>query len=121
MSADNNKNDPLKVLVLGDSLAIGIGCVEKFDVKTNIPFKRIENLAQKVSASKSQTQQQQGPVFPQVLARTLSYHVKRPVEWRSAGVNGGSVTEIQSYCFDVVKQESLKGDIDIVVVIVWYE
>ena len=117
VSADS-KNDPLKVLVLGDSLAIGIGCVEKFDAKTNIPFKRIENLAQKeVSASKSKTQQQQGPVFPQVLARTLSYHMKRPVEWRSAGVNGGSVTEIQSYCLDVVKQESLKGDIDVVVVL----
>ena len=120
----SNKEEPINVLVLGDSLAIGIGCVEKFDVTkdNSVPFSLIE---QRESSSQGQKQQQQrqGPVFPQVLARTLSYHTHHPVQWRSAGVDGGSISEIKSFCMDVVKQEAKaidtknKSGIDIVVVL----
>jgi len=109
--------DPLKVLVIGDSLAIGTGCIEAFDsTKDNsVPFALIENTkAPPQTSIKSHTHQ--GPVFPQVLARTLSYHFHQPVEWRSAGVDGGSLAEVDKFCMDVVKEESAKG-IDVVVVL----
>eukprot|EP01083_Nonionella_stella_P058828 154023_1 len=61
----------------------------------------------------------QGPVFPQVLASSLSRHFQQPVQWRSAGVDGGDVNDIRSYCMDVVKKESATGNstIDIIVVL----
>ena len=115
----SNEEEPINVLVLGDSLAIGIGCVEKFDVTkdNSVPFALIE---QRESSHGQKQQQCQGPVFPQVLARTLSYHTHHPVQWRSAGVDGGSISEIKSFCMDVVKQEANAIDgssTDIVVVL----
>ena len=112
---DSHK-DPLKVLVIGDSLAVGTGCIENFDsTKDNsVPFALIENTKVPQTSIKSHTLQ--GPVFPQVLARTLSYHFQQPVEWRSAGVDGGSLAEVDKFCMDVVKEESVNG-IDIVVVL----
>lgn len=113
---DSHK-DPLKLLVIGDSLAIGTGCIEEFDsTKDNsVPFALIENTkAPRTSSIKPHTYQ--GPVFPQVLGRTLSYHFQQPVEWRSAGVDGGSLAEVDKFCMDIVKEESVNG-IDIVVVL----
>ena len=109
--------DPLKVLVIGDSLAIGTGCIEQFDsTKDNsVPFALIENTKTPQTSIKPHAHRQ-GPVFPQVLARTLSYHFQQPVEWRSAGVDGGSLAEVDKFCMDVVKEESVNG-IDIVVVL----
>ena len=113
---DSHK-DPLKVLVIGDSLAIGTGCIETFDsTKDNsVPFALIENTKTPPRTS-IESHTYQGPVFPQVLARTLSYHFQQPVEWRSAGVDGGSLAEVDKFCMDVVKEESVNG-IDIVVVL----
>ena len=114
VSRSFNEGNPLRILVIGDSLAIGTGCVNRFDVgKTNaIPMALIENTHSSMDADVWR----QGPVFPRVLARTLSYHIHRPVRWRSAGVDGGSVSDIQTYCMDVVKQEHEVG-IDIIVVL----
>jgi len=114
---DSHK-DPLKLFVIGDSLAIGTGCIEEFDsTKDNsVPFALIENTKAPPQASSIKSHTHQGPVFPQVLARTLSYHFRQPVEWRSAGVDGGSLAEVDQFCMDVVKEESAKG-IDIVVVL----
>ncbi|KAL3793756.1 hypothetical protein HJC23_013318 [Cyclotella cryptica] len=102
--AENNK-DPLRVLVIGDSLAVGIGCIEVFDpTKVNsTPMALVENitpLPQQVKSNKSQT-----PVFPQMLARTLSYYCHRPVHWRSGGVDGGDINDIRKFCMDIIRHE----------------
>ena len=117
-SRSSKERTPLRILVIGDSLAIGTGCVDRFDVeKTNaIPMALIENIAPKSQSSVETDQSTQGPVFPRVLARTLSLRTHRPVQWRSAGVDGGSVSDVQAFCMDVVKQEHAKG-IDVIVVL----
>ena len=114
--------ESLNLLVLGDSLGIGTGCVEKFDVSkdNSVPMALIENTSvPNQPSSTKEAKSLQGPVFPQVLARTLSYHFQRPVQWRSAGVDGGDVGDIRTYCMDIVAEESSKhnGNIDFVVVL----
>lgn len=112
LTSNDQGENPIRVLVIGDSLAIGVGCIEEFDpAKDNsIPMALIENTAVSQHA-------RQGPVFPRELARSLSYHFKRPVQWRSAGVDGGDVNDIQSFCMDTLKQENADAPIDIVVVL----
>ena len=113
-SAKNNAatKDPIRVLVIGDSLAIGVGCIEQF-----VATKRSHSLHPTlIENTEAKSYLRQGPVFPQVLARTLSRHFQLPVQWRSAGVDGGDVDDIRSYCLDVVKQECTQG-VDIVVVL----
>ena len=80
----------------------------------SLPFALVENtVASPLTNAKTQ---RQGPVFPEVLAHTLSYHLRRPVNWRSAGVDGGSISEIRELCMDAVKEESVQG-IDFIVVL----
>jgi hypothetical protein len=92
-----NKKDPLRVLVIGDSLSIGMGCIERFDANkdNSLPMELVEKtkLATQQNANKLQ-----GPVFPQAFARSLSRHFGLPVHWRSAGVDGGGKK------FDMVSQ-----------------
>ncbi|KAL9190576.1 hypothetical protein ACHAXT_000282 [Thalassiosira profunda] len=109
---NTSENDLIRILVIGDSLGIGIGCVEEFDAEKDnaVPFALIEKTTLPPQTSK----QTQGPVFPQVLARSLSYHFHRPVQWRSAGVDGGDVNDIKTFCSDVVKQEGAATDIIVV-------
>ncbi|KAL3756793.1 hypothetical protein ACHAWU_008897 [Discostella pseudostelligera] len=117
-SHPSNDRNPIRILVIGDSLAIGTGCVDRFDIeKTNaMPMALIENNVAKSRSAMDANRLRQGPVFPRILARTLSYHIHRPVQWRSAGVDGGSVSDVQTFCMDVVKQEQAKG-IDVIVVL----
>lgn len=86
--ASFDKKDPLRVLVIGDSLSIGIGCIEHFDANkdNSIPMELVQKtkLAGDHNADKLQ-----GPVFPQAFARSLSRHFRLPVHYRSAGVDGG--------------------------------
>jgi lysophospholipase L1-like esterase len=117
-SHPSNYRNPIRILVIGDSLAIGTGCVDRFDIeKTNaIPMALIENNVARSRSAIDAYRLRQGPVFPRILARTLSYHMHRPVQWRSAGVDGGSVSDVQTFCMDVVKQEQAKG-VDVIVVL----
>ena len=108
-SSSNNDKDPIRILVIGDSLAIGVGCIETFHVAQDNSLALIENTGAGVD--------RQGPVFPQVLARTLSRCFRLPVQWRSAGVDGGDVYDIRSFCLDIVKQECSTKGVDIVVVL----
>jgi lysophospholipase L1-like esterase len=108
-SSSNADTDPIRVLVIGDSLAIGVGCIETFHVARDNSLALIENTRAGMD--------RQGPVFPQVLARTLSRYFRLPVQWRSAGVDGGDVYDIRSFCLDVVKQECSAKGVDIVVVL----
>lgn len=114
----NDHNDPIRVLVIGDSLAIGVGCIEKFDrtkVHSVAPA-LVENTSAELLCDDLR-HHHQGPVFPQTLARTLSRYFRLPVQWRSAGVDGGDVYEIRSHCLDVIKQECSTHGVDIVVVL----
>lgn len=112
-SAKHSDNkDPIRVLVIGDSLAIGVGCIEQFVAAKShlLSPSLIEN-------TEANNYRRQGPVFPQVLARTLSRHFQLPVQWRSAGVDGGDVDDIRAFCLDVVKQECAAQGVDIVVIL----
>eukprot|EP00986_Skeletonema_menzelii_P000426 scaffold128_cov140-Skeletonema_menzelii.AAC.2 len=99
-----NKKDPLRVLVIGDSLSIGIGCIERFDANkdNSLPME----LIQKVKLTgEHNTSKLQGPVFPQAFARSLSHHFRTPVHYRSAGVDGGDINDIRQFCMEVLKEE----------------
>ncbi|KAK1743927.1 hypothetical protein QTG54_005524 [Skeletonema marinoi] len=63
-------------------------------------------LVQKTTlAGQHSTNKLQGPVFPQAFARSLSSHFRRPVHYRSAGVDGGDINDIRRLCMDVLKEE----------------
>lgn len=78
-----------RVIVLGDSLAAGVGTVEVFE----------EELGD------IQLIQGPGPVFPRVLAQRISENSGLPVHWRSAGVVGGDVKDIAESCMDIIREE----------------
>lgn len=102
---------PKRLVVIGDSLAVGLGSVNTFDPDKNnsVPFYRMENLKE---------DQGQGPVFPRVLAHTLADHTQEPVQWRSAGVDGGDVRLIDEYCLGVIEEECAQGNPPDLVVII---
>ena len=106
-----------RVVVIGDSLAIGIGCVETFDSNKNqaIPMYRVENMSKMANL---QNKDNCGPVFPKVFAQTLSRRLRRRVRWRSAGVDGGDVDDIRHFCAGVVQEEAEKDKPPDVVVII---
>lgn len=108
VSRQHQNQDPIRVLVIGDSLAVGTGCVEVFDPMKNndVPMTLVENL----HPSSKQSSKLQPPVFPQMLARTLSSQFQQPVHWRSGGVDGGDVNDIRKYCMDIIKQECDAAD-----------
>jgi len=124
-SIDAEENDDVltgdhpRVLVLGDSMAVGIGSCEVFDEEKvfDIPLHKEERLEITDENGKKVDTTLPGPVFPLVLARTLSHRLKKPVAWRSAGVDGGDTHEIGEYLLDVVKDEVAKGQAPDVVVI----
>jgi lysophospholipase L1-like esterase len=100
-----------RLIVIGDSLAVGMGAVNIFDAAkdNSVPFARIENLEQDLGP---------GPVFPRVLAESLASHSKNRVHWRSAGVDGGDTQLIEDFCLDLIKEEVVKGrPPDIVVIL----
>ena len=94
-----------KVVVIGDSLAIGIGCVESWDIhknQTDLMY-RVEKLSVdgKLNIDDS-------PVFPRAFSQTLSKRLRRRIRWRSAGVDGGDVNDIRRFCAGVIQEESEK-------------
>eukprot|EP00980_Cylindrotheca_fusiformis_P026610 scaffold16625_cov118-Cylindrotheca_fusiformis.AAC.1 len=101
---------PERVIVIGDSLAVGLGSVEEFDAEkdNSVPFMRLENVDQDGG---------QGPVFPKALAETISSYFQTPVHWRSAGVDGGDTKLIEDFCFSVIEEEVSEGRPPDVVVI----
>jgi len=103
------------IVVIGDSLAVGLGCVNTFDKEKNssIPFMRIENVS-----NTSKTDDRTGPVFPRVLAESLAESLNRTVHWRSAGVDGGDVEQVEEYCLGVIDEEcAAKRPPDMVVIL----
>lgn len=103
-----------RIIVIGDSLAVGLGSCPIFDATKNnsVPFSRIENLNVDLT-----DESVPGPSFPRALAQTLADHYQTKVHWRSAGVDGGDVGRISEYCLDVIKEEADQGRIPDVVVI----
>ena len=100
------EKDPIRLLVIGDSLAVGIGCLEEFDeAKDNSwPMALVENTST-FSTKDEKCTKLQSPVFPQILAKALSFEFKQPVHWRSGGVDGGDVNDIRKFCMDIIRQE----------------
>ena len=92
-----------RIVVIGDSLAIGLGTVNVFDKNKNqtVDYHLVENL----SASPDLP----GPAFPPVFAAHFAKCQNRSVHWRSAGVDGGTVSHIHHFCLDVIRQEVEKG------------
>jgi lysophospholipase L1-like esterase len=101
-----------RICVIGDSLAVGLGTVDVFDKnkKSTVAKCRIERLDPSPAT--------QSPEFPLVFARTLATLQKSPVSWRSAGVDGGLVPDINEFCFGVIREETAQGRPPDVVVII---
>ncbi len=116
VSVKQNEEREYKVVVIGDSLAIGIGCDERRDTNKNqtTPKYRVE----KLSMDSKPDIDGSSPVFPRVFAKTLSTRLKRRVRWRSAGVDGGDVDDINRFCTGVIQEESEQNmSPDIVVIL----
>jgi lysophospholipase L1-like esterase len=107
--APNKPKLPQRVVVIGDSLVVGLGTVNVFDKEQQIESRRSENLESDIGP---------GPVFPKILAQTIARTTNQPVHWRSAGVNGGDTKEIEEYCLDVIREEVEKGHAPDLVVLV---
>jgi lysophospholipase L1-like esterase len=99
-----------RLIVIGDSLAVGMGSAELFDAEkdNSVPFCRIENIKDDLG---------DGPIFPRVLAESLANYSGRSVHWRSAGVDGGDTQLIQEYCLGLIQEEVDQGRPPDVVVI----
>ena len=99
-----------RLIVIGDSLAIGLGSVDAFDSEkdNSVPYMKIENTENDLGP---------GPVFPRKLAESLSSQSQVPIHWRSAGVDGGDVQLIDDFCFEVIEEEAANGHPPDVVVI----
>ena len=120
------KKNLRRIVVIGDSLAVGLGSVNVYDENRNnsIPFCRIENVqgmddnSESFVGSNDADDESNKPVFPRVLAQTLAdlWHI--PVHWRSAGVDGGDIKTIEEYCFDVIQEQvDKKQEPDIVFIV----
>ena len=102
-------SDHPRILVLGDSMGVGIGSCEIFDPAKvyDIPLHKEEHLAE--TGEELEKQELPGPVFPKALASALSQRLGKPVSWRSAGVDGGSTEDIAEHLLGVVQDEVNKG------------
>jgi len=100
-------------------MAVGIGSCEIFDEAKvfDLPLHKEERLELTDKNGDVVEKKLPGPVFPLVLARALSHRLKKPVSWRSAGVDGGDTNEIGEYLLDVVRDELAKGQAPDVVVV----
>lgn len=105
------KNQTCNLVVIGDSLACGVGCVNKWDKV----FYEQQPTSNGVNARRTEKEQREdewdsdGPILPRVLANTLSQRFRCNVRWRSAGVVGGCVEDIQRECMDVIRQDVQYG------------
>ncbi|KAL3931700.1 MAG: hypothetical protein SGBAC_011185 [Bacillariaceae sp.] len=110
---------PENIVVIGDSLAVGLGSVEDFTVRGNSGDRNQETSATTLFTKLENTQSDSGPgpVFPRVLAESLSKSFEKPIRWRSAGVDGGDLKWIDDLCFEVIEDEVNQNRIPDVVVI----
>jgi lysophospholipase L1-like esterase len=94
------------LMVLGDSLAVGLGSVDVFDATRNntLDYELIQNI-EETYLDMNET----GPIFPRVLAETLAEKQNFAVAWRSAGVDGGDAQHIHDFCLDVLREEVRHG------------
>jgi len=105
----HKKKKEQKVVVIGDSLAVGIGSIEQFDENKNstLPMFRVERLSRDEKPLNSASLDKHvSPVFPQVFAQTLANRLQQRVRWRSAGVDGGDVSDILLFCSGIIEEEA---------------
>ncbi|KAL3918323.1 MAG: hypothetical protein SGILL_004296, partial [Bacillariaceae sp.] len=106
-----NSKPIYNVLVLGDSLAVGLGSVDIFNsTKDNtLDYELIQNLDVNRGNNADLSADETGPIFPRVLAETLSDMQDSDVCWRSAGVDGGDTQHILDFCLPVLEEEVQQG------------
>lgn len=117
MLQKQSQHDSFKIVVIGDSLAYGIGCVNTRDENSqSAPKERKENVS---GHDQSDTLIESGPIIPKSFAKTLSRRMQRPIKWRSAGVNGGDIIDIRTYCGGIIEEEASKGQIPDAVIVLY--
>jgi len=94
-----------KIIVIGDSLACGVGSVNRWDNH------------QQNYKNNSAEEGEDGPVLPRIFAHSLAQRWQCKVQWRCAGVVGGCVEDIRRECMDVIRQEVRSGNPPDVVVV----
>lgn len=115
----NQGQDTINLVVIGDSLAVGLGCMEKFDESKNssVPMTRVENFSPSRKVPSHMNSTSVGPVFPDKFAERMAQKLNRSVKWRSAGVDGGTVDDINHFCTGILGEEVENGDPPDVVVV----
>lgn len=110
---------PKNIVVIGDSLAVGLGSVEEFTVSSSSSSTKLQDNTLKSFAKFENLEEDSGPgpVFPRVLAESLSRSFQQSIRWRSAGVDGGDLKWIEDLCFEVIEDEVQHNRIPDVVVI----
>jgi hypothetical protein len=73
------------IVVIGDSMAVGIGCLDIFDTDKNSGIIQKNEQLELSPKEVARATPGPGPIFPQTLAHTLSRRIGKPVKWRSGG------------------------------------
>jgi len=76
------KNKKVRLLILGDSLARGVGCLDA------------------------------SPVLPSTVAKVLSLALNADVEWRAEGLIGGTVSDIHTKYLPIISEELTAQEAD---------
>jgi lysophospholipase L1-like esterase len=102
---------------------VGIGSVEYFDENKNntLPMFRVERLShddRTLNTALLDRNIDISPVFPRVFAQTLANRLEQRIRWRSAGVDGGDVSDMINFCSGVIEEESKFGHPPDVVVVI---
>jgi lysophospholipase L1-like esterase len=117
----SNQRDKIQnIIVIGDSLAIGLGSADTFDSNKNntLDFQLIQNVGPDDNRNLSDSiATSTGPIFPRVLAETIAQIEGHDVHWRSAGVDGGDTQHVHDFCLPVVEEEVKRGRVPQVVVL----
>ena len=99
---------PRNIVVIGDSLAVGLGSVEEFTASSNSKSETRDdaNTQSYTKYENTDVDSGTGPVFPRVLAESLSRQFHQSIRWRSAGVDGGDLKWIDDLCFEVIEAKN---------------
>lgn len=108
---------PKRIIVIGDSLAAGVGTIDVFEGSTEeeemLSMINNNNINKNENKQKGLSSKQQdvmdirlpGPIFPKVLASTIAKRTGHPVHWKSIGYVGGDIQDIETHCLPILQKE----------------